>query len=57
MDNDVDVPNQVSIIGTDYDELEREMSQIPISSVELNPKLLGRRCAELVLDLKGKKCT
>lgn len=54
LDNNVDVPNQVSIIGTDYDELEREMSQIPISSVELNPKLLGRRCAELVLDLKGK---
>lgn len=42
----VNVPEQVSIIGTDYDDTERMLSSIPLSSVALNPIDLGKLCIE-----------
>ncbi len=42
----IKVPQDVSIIGTDYDDTERMLSPIPMSSVELNPVELGMLCAE-----------
>lgn len=42
----VRVPEDVSIIGTDYDDTERMLSPIPLSSVELNPVELGKLCIE-----------
>ncbi|GEA61616.1 helix-turn-helix domain-containing protein [Vibrio comitans] len=42
----VSVPEQVSIIGTDYDDTERMLSSIPLSSVALNPVELGKLCIE-----------
>lgn len=54
IDNNIRVPQQVSIIGTDFDELERDLSPIPITSIELNPKRLGRECVELVFDLNPR---
>nr|WP_254869310.1 helix-turn-helix domain-containing protein [Vibrio diazotrophicus] len=50
IENNIPVPDKVSIIGTDYDELERDISPIPISSIDLNPKQLGRECIELLLN-------
>ncbi|GEM77920.1 helix-turn-helix domain-containing protein [Vibrio superstes] len=44
--NSVSVPEQVSIIGTDYDDTERMLSSIPLSSVALNPVELGKICIE-----------
>ncbi|MEZ9926644.1 helix-turn-helix domain-containing protein [Vibrio breoganii] len=44
--NSVSVPEQVSIIGTDYDDTERMLSSIPLSSVALNPVELGKLCIE-----------
>ncbi|GEA52700.1 hypothetical protein VIN01S_35040 [Vibrio inusitatus NBRC 102082] len=42
----VSVPEQVSIIGTDYDDTERMLSSIPLSSVALNPVELGKCCID-----------
>lgn len=54
IDNNIQVPKKVSIIGTDYDELEREISPIPISSIDINPKLIGRECMEFLLELNPR---
>ncbi|USD59687.1 helix-turn-helix domain-containing protein [Vibrio sp. SCSIO 43140] len=42
----INVPEQVAIIGTDYDDTERLLSPMPLSSVELDPFELGRSCME-----------
>lgn len=54
IDHDIEVPKKVAIIGTDYDELEREISPIPISSIDINPKQLGRECIDLLMELKPR---
>ncbi|MEZ9120892.1 substrate-binding domain-containing protein [Vibrio cyclitrophicus] len=52
----VKVPEEVSIIGTDYDDTERMLSPMPLSSVELNPVELGKLCVEtLQKTLRFKK--
>jgi AraC-like DNA-binding protein len=42
------VPNQVSIIGTDYDDAERVLAPMPLSSINIDPYLLGQRCIEVL---------
>lgn len=54
IDNNIQVPQKVSIIGTDYDELEREISSIPISSIDINPKQLGYECMDFILELNPR---
>jgi AraC-like DNA-binding protein len=47
--NHVEVPAQVSIIGTDSDNTERMLSPLPLSSLELNPYELGRFCVDTLI--------
>lgn len=42
----IKVPEQVSIIGTDFDDIERTLSPVSLSSVEFNPFELGKMCME-----------
>lgn len=44
----ISVPNQISIIGTDYDDAERALSPMPLSSINVDPYLLGQRCVEVL---------
>lgn len=41
-----DIPNDVAIIGTDFDDTERLLSSMPLTSVELDPYELGCLCAK-----------
>ncbi|GAL35201.1 xylose activator XylR AraC family [Vibrio maritimus] len=53
----VSVPEQVAIIGTDYDDTERLLSPMPLSSVELDPFELGRSCMETLEHvIRYKRC-
>ena len=52
MAKNITVPNQVSIIGTDYDDAERAISPLPLSSVNIDPYHLGQRCVEVLLKAK-----
>jgi AraC-like DNA-binding protein len=45
----ISVPSQISIIGTDYDDAERLLSPMPLSSINIDPYLLGQRCVEVLL--------
>ncbi|MCE0495200.1 substrate-binding domain-containing protein [Vibrio salinus] len=47
--NHIDVPTQLSIIGTDSDNTERMLSPLPLSSLELNPYELGRYCVDTLI--------
>ncbi|NVN80572.1 MULTISPECIES: substrate-binding domain-containing protein [unclassified Vibrio] len=44
----IEVPKHVSIIGNDYDDTERMLSPMPLSSVELNSVDLGKLCIEVL---------
>lgn len=52
MEKNISVPNQVSIIGTDYDDAERAISPLPLSSINIDPYYLGQRCMEVLLKAK-----
>lgn len=47
--NRIDVPTQISIIGTDSDNTERMLSPLPLSSLDLNPYELGRYCVDTLI--------
>ncbi|WP_354623825.1 helix-turn-helix domain-containing protein [Psychromonas sp. MME2] len=50
--HNIAVPSEISIIGTDYDDAERKMSAMPLSSINVNPYNLGRRCIEVLVKAK-----
>lgn len=52
MGKNIAIPKQVSIIGTDYDDAERAISPVPLSSINIDPYLLGQRCMEVLLKAK-----
>jgi len=52
MGKNITIPNQMSIIGTDYDDAERAISPVPLSSINIDPYLLGQRCVEVLLKAK-----
>ncbi|SHO56205.1 helix-turn-helix domain-containing protein [Vibrio quintilis] len=47
----IEVPGEVSIIGTDCDDTERLISPLPLSSVDLNPYELGRFCVDTLIKM------
>jgi len=49
LSKNISVPSQISIIGTDYDDAERILSPMPLSSINIDPYLLGQRCVEVLL--------
>jgi AraC-like DNA-binding protein len=53
MDNGINIPEQVSIIGTDCDEMESKIANIAISSIDIQPFQLGKQCAEILLTSHG----
>ncbi|NLS12193.1 helix-turn-helix domain-containing protein [Vibrio sp. SM6] len=55
IDRKISIPNQVSIIGTDYDDAERTISPVPLTSIDLSPYMLGQRCLEVLLKAKSTK--
>ena len=46
--NQIDVPEEVSVVGVDNDELICKLSNPPMSSVDRNAKMVGYRAAELL---------
>ncbi|CAH0528860.1 AraC family transcriptional regulator [Vibrio hippocampi] len=54
-DKKISIPNQVSIIGTDYDDAERMISPVPLTSVDISPYILGQRCLDTLLKAKASK--
>lgn len=57
MEMNVSVPDQVAIIGTDYDDAERAISPVPLSSINIDPYQLGHRCVEVLLKaVRFKQC-
>ncbi|WP_354623841.1 helix-turn-helix domain-containing protein [Psychromonas sp. MME2] len=55
IERNVEVPKQVSIIGTDCDDSENAISAIPLSSVNHDPYELGQRCVEVLVKAKRLK--
>lgn len=46
--NQIDVPEEVSVVGVDNDELICKLSNPPMSSVDRNAKMVGYRAAEML---------
>ena len=51
----IDVPGQISVIGIDNDEVENQLSLVPISSITLDLNNLGRKAFEALFDLHNIK--
>jgi len=53
--NQIDVPEEVSVVGVDNDELFCKLSNPPMSSVDRNARMVGYRAAEILQGLlEGK---
>ncbi|WP_284204851.1 AraC family transcriptional regulator [Psychromonas marina] len=50
--NKISIPGQVSIIGTDYDDAECYLSDVPLTSIYLDPYRLGKKCLQVLLKAK-----
>ena len=46
--NQIDVPEEVSVVGVDNDELFCKLSNPPMSSVDRNARMVGYRAAEIL---------
>lgn len=54
--NQIDVPEEVSVVGVDNDELVCKLSNPPMSSVDRNARMVGYRAAEMLQRmLEGQK--